>query len=68
MKKNKIVATSGCGLPNVKHILHIECQDSIRSWGEMVKKTLEMADNAQCTTVAFPVVGTGEGNTETMLV
>ncbi|XP_056005276.1 protein mono-ADP-ribosyltransferase PARP14-like isoform X3 [Ostrea edulis] len=61
MKKEKMVVTSGCGLSNIKHIIHIECQSSISNWRSMVKKTLEMANSTQCTTIAFPVVGTGKG-------
>ncbi|XP_061194327.1 protein mono-ADP-ribosyltransferase PARP14-like [Saccostrea echinata] len=61
MKDKKMIVTSGCGLGNIKHIIHIECQDTIKKWKDVVNRTLQMADNSQCTTIAFPVLGTGKG-------
>ena len=59
MKKDHVIVTPGCGLKNVKHIIHIVSQDTLPRWGKVMFQFLEVADGLGIESLAVPAMGTG---------
>ena len=54
------IVMSGPGKLLCRHILHIKMKGSIDGWRNMIFACLQQAESLGATSIAFPVLGTGE--------
>ncbi|XP_062607458.1 uncharacterized protein LOC134269273 [Saccostrea cucullata] len=58
IRNKKVVETLGYGL-DVKYIIHVACPLTVSEWKKRLQAVFQKANDLKCSSIALPVVGTG---------